>query len=343
VGLVALVVIATVFLLLYGAVSELVVRRRAIRLRPYQDLADLMALGEVGATTFVRATRPRARRQIEAMLAEIADHFTGEVTEHLTEAFVALGAVDRAIKQAGAFFWWQRAQAARRLGMYRSRGRAVTHALNRLLQDRHPEVRMAAARALVELHAHDLLPEIVGTMADVQTFSVLRMADIILEAGPPAIPALIAFLRRPAPVRAHAVALEQLGALRALEAEELICAALKSPEKDLRASACRALGAIESLAAEEALIAALTDPAWEVRAQAAKALGAIGDPEAVPHLLPLLKESEWWVLYHTARSLVALGQVGAVAEALARDESRYDAPPVRRRIFREVLATAEWR
>lgn len=334
-------------LLVFGLVAATLLYRfllflrelvRGARLRRYEALVEGLVVGDLELERFFREVPAGDRQLVESMLLELAGKFTGEVRDLLQHAFVGLGSVPRAVKQTRSPFWFRRATAAVRLEMMGHKGRSVTHSLRAMLADPEPEVQVAAARALVDLQAHDMLPDIVSTLSRVETYSVLRMADILMEAGQASVPALMAFLRQPAPPRAHSVALEQLGALRAVEAEGLIRECLTSPSMEIRAAACRAMGRIQSLEAVTALIDALRDEAWQVRGQASRALGEIGDPVAVEPLLPLLGESHWWTVYNTARSLAQLGATAELEKALAGAPDPSGTLPS---ILREVLSQVE--
>jgi hypothetical protein len=308
-----------------------VARRRS----RYDESAALLVAGEMDSLTLTRLVAPRDHKLVEDLLAEYAEKFSGEVHQSLAEAFVGIGAVARNRARARSRFWWVRAGAAHRLGLMGYP--PVTRALRPLLADRHLEVRLAAARSLVELGADKMIGDLAGSLAEPDLFSGLRLADVILDAGHGAVPSLIRFVCTSPVARGVALALDILGDMRAVEATEVIGNALQhSPSLEVRAAACRALGRMESPEAVPLLCRALHDATWEVRGQAVQALGRMADPAALPMILPFLEEASPWVVYNAAVALGSMGPEGM--DALRRAHGR-PGTPLRALILEEVLAT----
>ncbi len=108
-----------------------------------------------------------------------------------------------------------------------------------------------------------------------------------------------------------------LGMLADPRATSLLIAALRDPEKDVRARATQALAKIGSPAVDQ-LVAALEDEDWTVRYRAAEALGLIGDPAAFDPLVAALQDGKDHVRYMAAKGLGKLGDGRAAAHLIAR-------------------------
>jgi HEAT repeat protein len=95
------------------------------------------------------------------------------------------------------------------------------------------------------------------------------------------------------------------------DAVPALAAALRDPEKYVRARAADALGKLGNSSPDviSALIAALRDSDSDVRASAADALGKLGNssPDVISALIAALRDSEWHV---RARAADALGKLG---------------------------------
>lgn len=337
--LAALLGLLALSILLHRLVADRDDRLQSARRKRYEESAALLVAGELEPLLFLRRVRRQDRVLAEAVLLEYAGRFGPDVRSHLSPVFEGLGAVARRRRQTTSRLWWQRAEAAKRLGLMHDPG--VARSVRLLLRDRHAEVRISAARALLELGITQWNDDVIQSLADPHTFSSLRIADVVLDAGQSAIPGLIRFLRSKAPPAGKAVALNILGDIRAREAFPVILEQVGSSWPEVRAAACRALGRLENPTAVEHLVGALGDHRWEVRNQAVRALGAIGDPSAVPHLLPLLQEAEPWTVYRSARALTELGTEGvrAVQDRLFRlQDDQHIAGDHRIHVLQEVLS-----
>jgi HEAT repeat protein len=309
--------------------------------RHYDELIALLVAGELAPLDFLRRVRRRDHRLLEDLLVEVAEKFAPDVRAPLAPVFQGIGATVRNRRRTRSRRWWHRADAARRLGLMQEE--TISRSLRLLLRDPQAEVRIAAARALLELGAGQWIDDVIGTLRDPDAFSSLRLADVVLQAGPGAVPGLMRFLAADPGVRGTVVALDILGDMRAVAAEELIVNAVGSPEKEIRAAACRALGRLESPAAVDVLCVALADPAWEVQNQAVRALGAIGDPAAIPLLLPMVREASVWTVYRTAAALAHMRPAGlrALQQELFRLQADEDtAGDTRTRVVQEVVSQA---
>lgn len=327
------------FILLHRLVADLWERRRESRRAHYEEPVALLVAGGLEPLEFLRLVERCDYGLVDELLLEYAAKFGPEVRSHLAPVFDGLGAVARNRRQTTSRLWWRRAEGAKRLGLLGDPG--VARSLRLLLRNPNAEVRIAAARALIELGITQWNEDVIQSLADPHTFSSLRIADVVLDAGQSAVTGLIRFLEGGAPPAGRAVALNILGDMRAVEATPVIQAELLSPWPEVRAAACRALGRLENPGAVDQLVGALSDPRWEVRGQAVRALGAIGDPVAIPHLLPLLQEPELWTVYRSALTLAEMGPEGerAVQDRLFRlQNDQYGASDHRIQVLQEVLS-----
>jgi HEAT repeat protein len=127
--------------------------------------------------------------------------------------------------------------------------------LTETLGSRDPELRYAAAEALVEMEAKEAVPPLVAALGDPHQGVRWKAAEALGRMGRNAIPA--------------------------------VAAVLESPDADVRWRGAVVLGDIGGAGATEALIRALHDDDRYVRSRAEQALGRIG-PDAVGPLRDLL-------------------------------------------------------
>lgn len=150
---------------------------------------------------------------------------------------------------------------------------------------------------------------------------IRRMASFLLgQAGgsSSSVEALAAALRDPDKgVRAGAVqALVACGP----EGLPVLLAALRDPDWRVRYRAAEGLGRLGERRTVAPLVRALTDEKDHVRYMAAKALGLIADPAARAPLLPLLRDQNPPVRKAAATALGLIGGADAALEAALADE-----------------------
>jgi len=194
-------------------------------------------------------------------------------------------------------------------------------ALEVLIVDPAPEIRLIAARALskqgVPLAAEALLTGLTrgAIPSGVATLSLLRL-------GAAAGPALTARLVDPRP-EVRAIAVDLLGALRWRVNPDDVIALTQDAAVSVRAAAARTLGWLELDAAMPALLSLLAgDAEATVRAEAAQALGRIGDPKSAYALRLALRDAQRPVATVAANALLALGDAGLQALTLARQDTQ---------------------
>jgi len=194
-------------------------------------------------------------------------------------------------------------------------------ALEVLIVDSAPEIRLIAARALskqgVPLAAEALLMGLTrgAIPSGVAMLSLLRL-------GAAAGPALSARLVDPRP-DVRAIAVELLGALRWRVDPAAVIALTRDDAASVRGAAARTLGRLELDAAIPALVGLLANDAeTTVRADAAQALGRIGDPDCADALREALGDPQRAVASAAANALLALGDEGLRALTSARQDTR---------------------
>lgn len=193
-----------------------------------------------------------------------------------------------------------RAAAATALGKRENPAPEIQARLRKSMVDRLAEVRLASAKALWRLgeNSAEVLPVLVGILqTDHAWEAAYALADLRAGAAP-AIPHLIAALRR-----------------------ERVPRPYRTPP-----SSAFALGAIGPPAVP-ALSEVLSAPQPHIRLAAVLALGFMGDgaKPAVPALLPLLEDDDTEVRYAAALTLGTLGTgsppvISALVECLAAED-----------------------
>jgi HEAT repeat protein len=261
------------------------------------------------------------RAVLEEILLDHAQRVRGAEHERLSRALEELGSIDALVRRLGSRRWWQRADAAEKLGLSGAR-RACEHLIP-CMQDPVPEVRMRAAKALGALGGTSPVRELVHALNEPSRWSTIRLADILTAMGRGVVDELLSYfdsLKLPGKLAAPDI----LARIRPLHAVPWIEARLDDAEADVRARACHALGALGDPRTARHLVRALEDPAWPVRAMAAKALGRLGHGEAVEPLARALRDAEWWVRSNAARALRGLGPSGTAAlERTLESEDRF--------------------
>jgi HEAT repeat protein len=232
----------------------------------------------------------------------------GEGRQRLADQLHQHGIVSQARKRLDSASAVRRARAAAFLGSVRD-----DESVDRLclaLQDRHLDVRSAAARALGHIGQPDAAPFLLRALggepgAD-DAVPAGTIVTSLLALGPAAAPAALDAAVGATATR-QAMAVETLGLLGFVEGTDALIGLVTldaSAGMDVRIRSARALGRIGSPRAVPFLAAILQgDEPWPVRAIAAKALGDIGAAGAVDALWPLLGDPEASVVVNVARAL----------------------------------------
>ena len=256
---------------------------------------------------------PRDWPVIEQVFFDLLRIAHGNVSARAREAFEGLGIVDHYLERLKSRRWWQRAEAAEKLGLICSP--KATRVLIERMSDPIPEVQVRAAQALGNIGTPESLRPLVRALRDVGRWSAIRVAGMLISAGDDAVDVLLEEFDR-LPAHAKVSAIDIFGRIKSLRASPLLRTLLADPLPDLRARAAHALGMIGDPTAAVDLVGTLKDPEWSVRAMAAKALGRLREPVSIPALSAALGDPQWWVRANAAEALKSKGAAGQ--EALLR-------------------------
>jgi HEAT repeat protein len=182
------------------------------------------------------------------------------------------------------------------------------------LEDRNPDVRLAAAMALaVAGHAPDVRVLIDRLSLGVNENSLIMVSlfEEIARQRPGEIKDLV--LDDSVVEGVKAAAIEALSASGDYSLVPLInrLALEASADSDALPRYLRVLGEFAHPAGTEAVRAGLASPTWWVRAVAAQSAGQIGIADTMTHLAALLADQHWWVRFRAAEALTRLGDAGA--------------------------------
>jgi len=215
------------------------------------------------------------------------------------------GLIANTLRDAKSRSKWARAHALRVLGEIRVP--ASVPVVLQALEDRDPDVRNVAARALGRMKLQATDEALVDLLGRHDQAVSARIAAMCIEIGPRTAPLLVRTLGDGSP-KARFWAARILGEIKVAPAAPALAEALKDSEPDVRSAAARALGAIAEGSTAPHLEAALRDPIWYVRAHAAEALGKIGNSAMAPPLAEALGDRSWWVRKNAMDALVRLGE-----------------------------------
>lgn len=214
---------------------------------------------------------------------------------------------------------WSRAHALRILGELKVP--ASVPALLSALEDKDPDVRNVAARALGRMKLQAAEEALVGLLGKHEQSVSARIAAICIEMGSRTAPLLIRTLRDGTP-KARFWAARILGEIQEGRAARSLGDALLDPDPDVRSAAAWALGSIADRSTATMIETALRDPVWYVRAHAAEALGRIGDASFASALGRMLEDRSWWVRKNALDALLRFGDAAkpALYSALESDD-----------------------
>ena len=238
---------------------------------------------------------------------------------HVIQSLEGRGLIAKTLRAAKSRFKWTRAHALRILGEIRVP--ASVPVVLQALEDRDPDVRNVAARALGRMRLQATDEALVALLGRHDQAVSARIAAMCIEIGSRTAPLLVRTLGEGSP-KARFWAARILGEIKDGPAAPALGTALQDPEPDVRSAAARALGTIADPASATLLEAALTDPIWYVRAHAAEALGKIGNPALAEPLAGSLGDRSWWVRKNAMDSLIRLGEAArpSLVRALNSDD-----------------------
>ncbi len=304
------VVTGLVVLLLLSVGGSHVARRR----REKRDVARRAELTPLVYSLLDGEQTAASLADAPAVLDDVVLHLLpqlrGNDRQVLRDLLIARGVVDRAAEQLSARAPWRRGRAAMLLGATGST--RYTPDLVTLLEDRSPDVRSAATRALGKAGDVDAVPFLLGALTTPRPVPSGIVGMALLDLGTAALPALrTALASDTAPARALSASL--LGQHGDLPATAALTAALDDPAAptDVRRAAAGALGRIGAPQAGAALSRVTVhagDPS--LRSTAAEALGRIGDPGCVPALVAGMAAADLRVRTSCADALAAITPEG---------------------------------
>jgi len=247
---------------------------------------------------------------IERIFFDLLRVARGNVSIRSREAFERLGMVDHYLTRLHSRRWWQRADAAEKLGLMGSE--KATKSLIESMSDPTPEVRVRAAQALGAIGTTESLKPLVHALRDAGRWSAIRVAGMLISAGDDAVDVLLEEFQK-LPDYAKVSAVDIFGRIKSLRASLLLRDLLTDPAPDIRARAAYALGLIGDPTAAGPLTACLKDKEWAVRAMAVKALGRLRESVSIPALAGALSDPQWWVRANAAEALKTKGPAGQQA------------------------------
>lgn len=229
-------------------------------------------------------------------------------------------AMQWALAGAQSWRWWRRLDAARALGIVGTRADAGV--LERLLDDTHPAVRLAATQALAAVDEPRLVRTAVARYPRealaVRLFTTNTLRAVWQHAEAPLRECLAT------PGAAARDLSGWLGLAESLNLPSLrpaITALGTHADPEVRVAVARALRRYPHAESVTVLRMLVDDPQDFVRAGAAQALGALHASEALPQLERRLTDRSWWVRFRCALALAMLGEPGRAALRRARESS----------------------
>jgi HEAT repeat protein len=324
VAITALLVLLTLATTARKALREARDRRHArveAAVRP--ALLSYLAEDEPDPAELDEVVRDRAAgRSLQELAAGLLTKLRGEDRRVLERLLESQGVLEQARKRTRRPGPVGRARAAELLGA--AGYEPALPELTKLLGDRDPDVRAAAARALGKLTDPAAVPALLGSLEGRRSVPAGVVTMGILHIGPEAAGPLAEGLSSEHSGVARAIAAELLGRLGGFQPSDRLIEALRSdPEERVRSAAARALGRIGVPRAVPALEAALMDErAGSVKQAAAWALGELGGTRGFAGLSAALRSEDHALARRAADALVSCGPLGValLQRAAATDE-----------------------
>jgi HEAT repeat protein len=285
-------------------------RRELALAEPYRPLLVALVVDDdprAEHLSTLLAVDDRTWRALEPIIVAMVRKLRGEARAALVDLLDRRGTIARLTRQLRGRGAVGRARSAELLGLLGEH--APQQELERMLaDDRDPDVRIVAARALGEIGQPSSTAALLAAVSGARAVPLRIVARSLARLGPGAAPVLIeAMTSSDGPARA--VAAEILGLGGAVTAVGVLSShALHDPDEDVRIRCARALGRIgvpSALAVLGRCVAVDEPPA--LRAVAARAIGDVGGPEALRLLQPLLVDEQHRVASNAARAMSGLG------------------------------------
>ena len=220
------------------------------------------------------------------MLAEISPSLAGDTRNAIADHFESSGAIGRASRGLGHPLAHRRAESAALLGdMCSDQAEPV---LLLALNDRDPDVRLAATRSLGRLRSRSAVIPILHSLACRHVPRAVA-ANAVLTIGAAALPGIRTLISTEHPAT-RAAAVELLGRLGNPRDGESLRDRLADRAPLVRERACEALAHLGADDVDQALEDLLADDVRNVRAAAAAALATVGGPHNAARLLEIVHD-----------------------------------------------------
>lgn len=299
--------------------------RVRVKLEPvftrFFETEDRALLAEELRPAFLRMDA--AERPVAALLVtNLMQAASLSQKEKLTAALEQSGIVELGHRGTRRFSPWRRALACEMLGKIGSPSSVPV--LIARLDDRRPEVRVAAVRALGEIRADEAVPALSEAFLERRIAPTNVVNAALRRIGGESAPAFEQGITSPDPIvrvsscfgmsgiaESHGGAVHRLAVVLAAD-----------PDPGVRTAAASALGIVGGGDAPPELVRATTDPEVQVRRSAVRALGSFDDPTIGEALDECTEDDDREVALRAAEALVVLaGRPRAAAAAGARLES----------------------
>lgn len=287
--------------------------RRLARVRPIVAGVAMASDDDREPGTVIDTIGRGDRAVLEALALDVVPKLRGSGRQAIIDVLVHRGVADDARRRLRS----RRPGVVARCRAALILGQLVCIDDDRLLIEqlasRHPELRIAAVRALGRLATRDAVEALVACLREPDRFPAGIVGASLVDSGSPAVAPLAEALAD-LPVVGRQVAIEVLGEGFASVARDRIDACLGDDEPRVRVAAAAALAALGSPRSVPSLVGLLvpTQPA-AVRAAAAGALGSLGGREAIDHLSVLVGDDEHVVAMAAAEGLARSGPGGRAA------------------------------
>jgi HEAT repeat protein len=223
---------------------------------------------------------------LATLLAEISPSLAGDTRNAIADHFESSGAIGRASRGLGHPLAHRRAESAALLGDMCS-GQAEP-VLLLALNDRDPDVRLAATRSLGRLRSRSAVIPILHSLACRHVPRAVA-ANAVLTIGAAALPGIRTLISTEHPAT-RAAAVELLGRLGNPRDGESLRDRLADRAPLVRERACEALAHLGADDVDQALEDLLADDVRNVRAAAAAALATVGGPHNAARLLEIVHD-----------------------------------------------------
>ena len=264
-----------------------------------------------------------AHRPVAAVLiADLMSRVSPAQKEQLRDALEEAGIVDLGHRGTRRLSPWRRALACEMLGKVGAR-RSVPVLLERL-EDRRPEVRMAAVQALGDIGSAEAVPALSEAFPERSVAPTDVLNDALRRIGGESASAFERGVDSPDPIVrvSSCFGLAAIAATHGAAVYRLADVLASDSDARVRAAAASALGIAGGGNAPPALVAATTDPQVQLRRAAVKALGFFDDPTTGDALEERIEDDDREVAIRAAEALLALARrPRAAPQARARLES----------------------